>query len=402
MTVNILQDHFRCLAHILNLGVQDMLSFLRFVAPDEEYSDESSDDQEDSNLEDDTNISVPNDLTDLLQKIRGMCKKIKYSAAIAGELEDFCKPFKLKYVKPFLDCRTRWNSSLKMLEVIQRLKPAIKLLCDNNKEMKSFKLLDIEWDALDLVISYLQIFKETSDLLSAQRYPTLSIAVLAINILLDYIEKAVFALDEKIDRSRLDEILIVAFQKGRDKLLKHYRLCNWLYSASLILDPRHKVKKFSKTEWGRDMEKESLACFEKIFDEYCAKYSTDVTESENNKRDPKNKNCLHFGAIFDSEEEEETELQKYLHEKCAPEKTDILEWWRDHESSYPVLAKMARDKLAIMATSVPVERLFSNAGLIDVPKRGSLKDETFKSLLLINMWSKSEVAKEICGFKNDV
>ena len=74
-------------------------------------------------------------------------------------------------------------------------------------------------------------------------------AVLAFNVLLDKVEKIVFDLDEKINRNRLDEILIREFQEGRDKILKHYRLRNLFYSASLILDPRHKVKKFSKTEW---------------------------------------------------------------------------------------------------------------------------------------------------------
>ena len=41
---------------------------------------------------------------------------------------------------------------------------------------------------------------------------------------------------------------------------------------------------------------------------------------------------------------------------------DLLEWWKTHESKYPSLARMARQYLAMPATSAGVERLFSKAG----------------------------------------
>jgi hypothetical protein len=40
-----------------------------------------------------------------------------------------------------------------------------------------------------------------------------------------------------------------------------------------------------------------------------------------------------------------------------------LAWWRAHETMYPNLAKLARQILAIPATSAPSVRLFSTAGL---------------------------------------
>lgn len=108
-----------------------------------------------------------------------------------------------------------------MIEVFYCLEPAIKLVCDNNANLSHLKLADVEWTAIKLIISYLQIYKQVLDLLSSETYATLPMAVLAINILIDKVEKIVCDLDKKRERSHSDEILIVAFQKGRDKILKH-------------------------------------------------------------------------------------------------------------------------------------------------------------------------------------
>lgn len=172
----------------------------------------------------------------------------------------------------------------------------------------------------------------------------------------------------------------------------------------MILDPRHKQKKFSKTEWGKQLEKESMKCFKKIYKIYYDNLNIDANGKEIKlKKNENNNNLLDFSAIFeaDTELDFEEELNTYLEAPCASEGTDILLWWGGHEKTYPILSAMARDKLAVQATSVPVERLFSNAGLVDQPKRRSMKDDAFTALLIISAWSKSDLVTDICGFNED-
>jgi hypothetical protein len=54
--------------------------------------------------------------------------------------------------------------------------------------------------------------------------------------------------------------------------------------------------------------------------------------------------------------EKESELERYLATPIIDFDDDILVWWKQWAHEYPCLARIARDYLAIPATSVPAER----------------------------------------------
>ncbi|CAE6501763.1 unnamed protein product, partial [Rhizoctonia solani] len=58
------------------------------------------------------------------------------------------------------------------------------------------------------------------------------------------------------------------------------------------------------------------------------------------------------------------EIRSYLDGKYRYKGGDILAWWKENQSHLPVLSGIARDILAIPATSVLVERLFSRCKLV--------------------------------------
>ena len=63
-------------------------------------------------------------------------------------------------------------------------------------------------------------------------------------------------------------------------------------------------------------------------------------------------------------------------------KTNVIEWWRRHRSVFPNLSKMARQYLAMPATSAGVERLFSAGGLTFGDLAHAMKQETLGASLL--------------------
>jgi hypothetical protein len=84
----------------------------------------------------------------------------------------------------------------------------------------------------------------------------------------------------------------------------------------------------------------------------------------------------------------EAELERYLKHPRVSKDTDVLLWWDDNEHRYPHLARLARDYLAIPASSVPAERVFSRAGDLISKKRNRLSRETANMLMCLRYWLK--------------
>ena len=62
--------------------------------------------------------------------------------------------------------------------------------------------------------------------------------------------------------------------------------------------------------------------------------------------------------------EGEAQLQAYMQVQQEPNDTDPLMWWKQHQQEFPDLTRMARQYLAVPATSASPERFFSRVGLV--------------------------------------
>ena len=106
--------HYRCAAHVLNLGVKNGLKF----------------------------INEP------INKVRKLMKTIKNSTRLCDSLRLICNLKKIKYLKPILDVETRWNSTYYMLKRLDDLRPALGLLSANNKLLNSTYPNECDWIAI--------------------------------------------------------------------------------------------------------------------------------------------------------------------------------------------------------------------------------------------------------------
>jgi len=97
---------------------------------------------------------------------------------------------------------------------------------------------------------------------------------------------------------------------------------------------------------------------------------------------------LRFDAapISEQEQDENTRSNEPSREEVL---LNPLLWWKIHATEFPTIALMARDYLAIPATSVSVEHVFSKSRHICTDLRSSLKESTIKMALLTKVWIRS-------------
>ncbi|XP_030012474.1 zinc finger BED domain-containing protein 1-like [Sphaeramia orbicularis] len=79
----------------------------------------------------------------------------------------------------------------------------------------------------------------------------------------------------------------------------------------------------------------------------------------------------------------ELELSMYLQALGPDSETDPLEWWKQHEMNFPLVARLAKKYLCIPATSSSSERAFSASGNIITCKRSCLKPNTVDQLVFL-------------------
>ncbi len=109
------------------------------------------------------------------------------------------------------------------------------------------------------------------------------------------------------------------------------------------------------------------------------------TQIESNLEPPTKKTKALFSYMTEQEENtnphNNIHIDEYLDAPCVTMDINPTKFWSEKE--WPVLAKLAKNVLAVPASSSSVERLFSIAGKIFRPERCRLSDHRFQSLMFI-------------------
>lgn len=77
------------------------------------------------------------------------------------------------------------------------------------------------------------------------------------------------------------------------------------------------------------------------------------------------------------------EVQRYLKDTILQRNSDALKWWQENKHNYPYLNQLAR-KFLCLGTSVPCERVFSQAGLLISDRHSRLSSNKVEMLFFLN------------------
>ena len=91
----------------------------------------------------------------------------------------------------------------------------------------------------------------------------------------------------------------------------------------------------------------------------------------------------------------DSERAKWLKQEVAPRDTDILSYLQGREKEFPIIAQMARDHLAIPATSAALECVFSSGSDLITKKRNQLGGDNIRRLLCMRSWGVLAESREV-------
>ncbi|CAN6328925.1 unnamed protein product [Urochloa humidicola] len=192
---------------------------------------------------------------------------------------------------------------------------------------------------------------------------------------------------------------------------------NYLLFIAVILDPRYKLEYLIfclEILYGADMGKEIAEKVQLAIGELFAWYVESANASSSNNRGT-TQAPVHINV--DEEDEEspwdmltsqfekhmeqveggtsDSEMTRYLDDKREKRSKDfdILDFWKRSSNIYPVLSLLAKDVLAIPASTVPFESAFSMGGSIIDPLRCSLSTNTVEALICAQSWLHASQSK---------
>lgn len=163
---------------------------------------------------------------------------------------------------------------------------------------------------------------------------------------------------------------------------------------STILDPRYKDLSFLSNE---ALKTKTEIHLQELYNDLKFELNPDdyLSEELSTREKPFTEEDSIFNTLFGVESQQHkkkvNEVDVYLNEniieKAGPN-TNSFEWWANNKQKFPILAILARKYLSIPATSVPSERLFSDAGNNMPNKRTRLSPKFFQEILFIKRNSK--------------
>ncbi|KAL9660971.1 hypothetical protein QQ045_025790 [Rhodiola kirilowii] len=333
--------HIRCMAHILNLIVQDGIK--------------------------QCGVHV--------DKLRAVIKYVRGSPARLLGLKQQAEKFKVNCnICLRLDVCTRWNSTYEMLSsaipykaVLSRME--IPRLDDSNLG----PLSSSDWSKIEVLASYLKEFYELTKRISGSHYITSNYMIFHISQVVKVLTKLA-ASDDPALRQMDGEM-----KKKCDKYWGSFDKLNMLIFVPTILDPYFKLKGVGyalQSMYPQDnvdnmlakVKDTAYALFDR-YSRYCSQSNPLIDGT------PESSSWLQdFNANTDRDDiSDRSEFDLYLHDRNEAKEGDVLRWWRLNGPRYPILSRMARDALAIPITTVPSESTLSTGGRHLTSYRSRLK-----------------------------
>ena len=263
-------------------------------------------------------------------------------------------------------CITRWGSTLAMLERLQEQQAAIAAVLVDDRSHRHL-IPDVhEWVLIEELITILKPFQLATEIMSASKYSTVSMLRPFLIKLLNHTLKH--------DENDTSDLRAIKEAVATDLCSRYsLRAVQTFLDTATYLDPRYKELPYLS-------EVEHNFIYEEVEEEVCLLCQsaesvepsnnmnmTELPPSKKQRSDTTTNTSALLGDVFIQKsaiqspaEKARSEVRRYNLEEVPDLDTNPLKWWSERSHLFPFLSQLVRKYFAVVATSVPSERLFSS------------------------------------------
>ena len=347
--------HIGCFAHSINLVVQHSLE----------------------------NIS------EIISKVKKIVEFFKRSNNALVKLNSTQTQMGLPTLKLKQDCATRWNSTFDMLKRIVSIKDAvISTLAVLQTEIAV--LTPVEWNIVEKAIDVLQIFNEVTIEISSEKTVSVSKVIVLVGSMFQTIETYVNDISLPYE---VNEMAISLKKQLRKRFSDSEE--NEIMAQASILDPRFKKYGFMSDNKFKNAFSILRSRLENIRLPSNQIDNAEQTPSTSTSTPAPSPSVYLLWKVYEEKVEQfkatQTstasgiiELNRYMQEPLIDRHEDPLKWWHERKHIYPYLHTFVIKRLCVTATTVPCERIFSEAGQIITLKRNRLDTKKASQLIFLH------------------
>ena len=323
-------------------------------------------------------------LQPIIDKVRAFVIEIRRSPKKEEELLALAEKLQVKYKKLIRDVKTQWNSTYSMLDSFLTNKLIINSVLSLHNDFVKLDLTENEWKEVDYFCTFLKPFFDFTEVMSGSNYPTLGTLLLLLDHLSDHIITT-------IQKTKIPWVKEIAQEMNT----KFKSVLEHLYNSSaylaLILDPRYKSQILPDSideDTIKQILVEEFNNYQILERSYNSENDDDGSVIGDKRKSIGLLDYMLQKKKKSSNLQSRNEVDEYLITPVEPSNINPCEWWRNHESHYPFLSKIARDYIGIPSTSVPSEQAFSKSGELINKKRNRLEDNSIEACMCLNSWIK--------------
>jgi hypothetical protein len=328
------------------------------------------------------------------------------------------------------DVKTRWNSTLNMLERALRTKAYTREWIREYPLYEALWSTPAEWKMVEYILQVLEPIRFCTLWMSKTRGPTIHRVFEVYDAIFDHLDDQISILSKKRMRWKVE--IKEALEKARRKASKYYGKTEnprgLLMALGACLNPYTKLESFrmwDATEADGTPGAESYTeKYRQLFIQYYNEHYRppletgaigDVTTSTTQARStgfgrrsklstvrysrPVERNeCLEY---IDSPNEVDYQADLKKNSDDPLYEANILQYWKNNVGRFPNLSRMARDILAVQGGSVGVERIFSMGRDVIPYRRNRLGCKSIQATMIVKSYLREQLKKDIDGSDPD-